>query len=320
KRLGGLQVARFLARNHPRILMYHRISPDGAPGTISVDQFREQIRLIKRSFEPISLTKLVKLYDQGIRPNHAVAVTFDDGYKDFAEYAFPILKEEGVPATLFVTTGFVNGETWLWPDQIRYLLKRINHNELLSLCFEEVNLKNNSDPDFTWQVLANYCLSLEDERKNEFIDELFKNFNIVKPGKAPPEYEAVSWEKINDMVGCGLELGCHSHTHPVLKNVHDKELYREIFLSKKILENNIGMEVSSFCYPNGQIDDFDERVKVEVKNAGYKFGVSAYPSTNPLKDCWAIGRYPGANERDNFEKILFGFVYLKNLFFCRVEV
>src|SRR5690606_33941413 len=99
---GGLQVSRYLARRHPRILMYHRIA-DRSNTDIDVATFRAQLKLITRHFNVLSLSELLARYDRGEEIENAVVITFDDGYEDFYRNAFPVLHEYQVPASLFVT-------------------------------------------------------------------------------------------------------------------------------------------------------------------------------------------------------------------------
>lgn len=310
--LGGLQLARILARHHPRILMYHRLSAKDEPGKIHVDQFRKQMRLIKRHFHPMNLTELLEAHEQGNVPNHAVVVTFDDGYADFAEYAFPIMQEEGIPSTLFITTGFVNGDLWLWPDQLRYL---VNHTETVG----PVEIPGLSTPidiqankEKAWNAIADYCLTIPNKQKVQLIDSLFNSLKVDTCFETPPEYKALSWSQVRDMCGKGLDLGSHSYSHPILTLLDPNELKYELTTSKQLIKNNLSFEPTLFCYPNGQYFDFDDNVKKEIRQAGYKVGVAAFPGTRPLEDIWEIKRYPVSSAQDSFNKLLFGFTFLSS--------
>lgn len=98
----------------PSILMYHSIAynPDD-PYTVPVDAFREQISwLIKHGFEIVSLSSLVQSIETrnyGIL-RKKVVITFDDGYRDFATDALPILLEYGATATVFLVTDMLGGK------------------------------------------------------------------------------------------------------------------------------------------------------------------------------------------------------------------
>jgi peptidoglycan/xylan/chitin deacetylase (PgdA/CDA1 family) len=137
--------------------MYHRVNGGNGVDGLNVDVFREQLRMIKKDFHPMALDDLVKAGERGTLPDNAVALTFDDGYRDFYEHAFPLLEEMGLPATLFVTTGFVSGELWLWPDQLKYVLENTNQ-KYLNLSELEASLETAAQRHVAWNLVSsNKC-------------------------------------------------------------------------------------------------------------------------------------------------------------------
>lgn len=307
--LGGLKLAKYLSRNHPKILMYHRITDDPKGEGLTADQFRQQVRIIKRDFVPMTLRDLLKAHENGKVPENAVVVTFDDGYADFAEVAFPILEAEGIPATLFVTTGFVNGDIWLWPDQIRYA---INHSSIdkLTLAGIDQELSIQGDPITSWNTIADYCLTITNQQKLTLIDALFDQLEVTKPSAPPSSFRPISWAQLADMVKRGLDVGSHSISHPILTKLDEIQLYDELKLSRQTLQRETGHPVEVFCYPNGGQSDFDERVQEKIKQCGYQYAVAAFPSRAPVSDRWCIKRYPVGPSLHMFEKSIFGFSYL----------
>jgi peptidoglycan/xylan/chitin deacetylase (PgdA/CDA1 family) len=95
-----------------RILTYHSVRP-GGPGSrssyVHPDDFAAQMRwLVGAGYEVVSLTTLVDALASGKAPSPRwVCLTFDDGYADNYEHAFPVLRQYGLPATIFVVTGKV---------------------------------------------------------------------------------------------------------------------------------------------------------------------------------------------------------------------
>ncbi len=99
------------AQPRPAILMYHRIgTPAVDPWGLAVSpkHFDEQLAVLCRTRVVLSLPDLVSRLERGTLPANAAAVTFDDGYADNLSEASPRLLEAGVPATLFVATGFLD--------------------------------------------------------------------------------------------------------------------------------------------------------------------------------------------------------------------
>lgn len=307
--IGGFQVAKFLSRHHPKIFMYHRIESREDGQGLSASQFRRHVAIIKDHFQPMTLSDLLSAKERGEVPPNAVVVTFDDGYADFAEAAFPILKEAEVPVTLFITTGFVNGDTWLWPDQIRYAIFNSQKHQLkfpaLDLTFD---IK--SRPTEAWSAIADYCLTISNEKKLDLIVDIFKKLEVPFPVRIPDEYSPVSWLQVNKMIEEGLDIGSHSITHPVLTKLNAEQLFEELKNSKNTIQQQTGKSVDVFCYPNGTTDDFDVAVKSLLAEIGYKYAVCAFPGKVPLNDTWCINRYPVGINLEFFKKNIYGLTFL----------
>jgi len=112
---GAYRIAKLLVRGLPRVLVYHRFGAHGCDANV----FDAQMEILKDEFNVIPLSSLYRALSKGkeIEP-HTVVITIDDGYADFREVAFPILKKYDLPATLYVVSDFVDQKTWLWPDVI----------------------------------------------------------------------------------------------------------------------------------------------------------------------------------------------------------
>ena len=109
-----------LGENRLSILIFHRVLESFdfmRSGEITAREFDAKMQLIARYFAPISLSDAVEHLKQGTLPKRAICVTFDDGYRDNAEVAYPILKKWNIPATFFVATGFLNGGR-MWNDSV----------------------------------------------------------------------------------------------------------------------------------------------------------------------------------------------------------
>lgn len=308
KPLGGLKLARFITRGHPRILMYHRITENGEKGTISVANFRKQMEMVRNNFNTTTLRDLISNADNASIRDYTVVVTFDDGYYDFAKYAYPILKELGIPVTLFVTTSFVNGDLWLWPDQIRYIIEQ---SEFDKIYLNEINslVEIKAKPEDAWNSIADYCLKLSNDEKYNFLLDISHKLEVDLPHTPPFEYSPITWEQLGPMVHDGLDLGSHSCTHPILTNLKADDLIKEVEGSKTCIENRLNVTPDAFCYPNGQQTDFNDGIKDIVRGVGYSYAVAAFPSQNPLKDRWAINRYPMGPSYEAAEKAVFGITY-----------
>lgn len=309
KLFGGFSLTRKVTRGHPRIIMYHRVLPLPDHDATTLDNFIEQLDLIKKYYEVITLNELITAQENGKSLKRTVVLTFDDGYYDFYEYAFPELKARGLKATIFVTTGFVDNQLWLWPDQLRYCLKETKFKEFY---VDELTSIFSPHKNFSkcWNEIADYCLTLDECEKKKFIESVFEKAGVIKPEHPPNEFRPVTWTQLDLMAKEGIEVGSHSHSHPILTKVDYKQLKDELNESKALIKKHLSLDDIGFCYPNGLSTDFDDKVKEEVELAGYRYGVSALILKDPLIDRWEIGRYPANKQKTIFKNHLYGVTYL----------
>src|SRR5690606_39204114 len=120
-------VRRLKERWTPRglILMYHRVGAGGADPwglRVSPEHFAEHLDVLTRRGSPMALSGLAEAVDRGRLPRRAVAVTFDDGYADNLHAAVPLLERHDVPATVFLTTGYLGGQREFWWDALEQVL------------------------------------------------------------------------------------------------------------------------------------------------------------------------------------------------------
>lgn len=117
---------KYLKHHIAIVLTYHRISDDSnVPDiTVSSKNFERQIVYLKKDFDIVSVDELIGRYRHNTQfKKDTVAITFDDGYKDNYTYAYPILRKYNVPATIFVTTGFIGEDGRMSKDDIMIMQK-----------------------------------------------------------------------------------------------------------------------------------------------------------------------------------------------------
>ncbi len=307
---GGYQLARQICRNQPRILMYHRFSHPPVKGWASPEFFEQQVRHIKDNYNPFSLVGLMQYKrEHGRMPSHAVVITVDDGYRDFYQYAYPILKKYQVPATLFVTTGFIERKLWLWPDKITWLLNQIDDiPEAIGVgdLVITVGPINDETRPVYWRQWIDHSLSLHDKEKHHFIDRLAERLGVTFPHSIPPQFEPVNWDELAEMQDNGIEIGGHTVTHPSLGRVTDSQAREEIFGCRDVLNEKLGRRQRTFCYPNGQPSDFQAFLPGLVKEAGFLGAVTAFPDASGTKDAYLMRRHVSGDNMFQFFKAVSG--------------
>ncbi len=266
---------RFLNRRAVPILMYHRFSRDEAFGKTSQTTFESHLYYLTKHYKIISLDELVGYKRNGEPvPPRSAAITIDDGYRDFYDIAFPVLKKFSLPATLYLVTGFVDGKNWIWTDKVRYVLG----NTSAERCDLVVGSKRmaatlgDSESRLTAAGSINSELKkMPDEEKDATLRVIASRMNVVIPDLPPDQFEALGWDEAREMKDANVEIGSHTANHPILTNVDEERLVDELLMSKSMLEERLQNESTHFCYPNGNVS---KRERDAVENAGYASAVT----------------------------------------------
>ena len=304
---GGLQVGRWISRRVPRILLYHRFGSDDEGRRTCADVFAQQMVFVKKHCHVMAMAELGELLRAGESlPDNTVVITVDDGYEDFYTHAFPVLIKYGLPATFYVTTGFVDRRLWLWPDRVSYMLENTLLRQWPLTIRGEERLRSPQDKRERrklWIEICQYCLSLEEQQKHLFLDDLAGRLEVNVPAEIPSDCAPVSCQQLQEMSRSGIEIGAHTATHPRLVKIPEGQLAEEIVGAKRRIEEIIGQPVLSFSYPNGDTDDYDDRLKDLVEKAGYLSAAVAYPNAG-TRDRFEIGRYSVGSGMREFQLLL----------------
>lgn len=306
-----------LTRHIPRIFLYHRFIElhDETGRKIDVDTFEWQLNKIKKAWNVVKLSDYLRMLRNGKKcASKLVILTVDDGYLDFYDVAYPLLKKYDFSATFFPTVNFVEGKIWLWPDRIHYILEQTQKQEITFEFFGKtfnINLCDPKNQQKAWQEMSDFCISITNESKLKFLSFLKKKMEIAVPKFPPPEYAAVNWTQLKEMSINGIEIGSHTLNHSILNKVPVNEISQEILISKNTLEDKLNIEVQTICYPNGRVEDINDNVISEVKKAGYLGGVvikNNYSNT----DRFRMPRMGISNDRLDFLWKLSGMEFLAN--------
>jgi len=312
---------RFANRHKALILTYHRFSENEKTYFTSRQLFREQIRYLKKHYNIVSLTSLANQLKTGSQlPQGCVAITIDDGYADSYEIAFPVLKEQGVPATIFVVTDFLDKKSWIWTDKMRFVMSRPREEELRVKIKDEVlELKlNGENSRYTSATRINNRLKkMSDDEKEKNIERIARELNLEIPATPPDEFAPLNWEQAREMDKNNFSVESHTVSHPILTNVTDERLKYELKESRDYLSDKLGREVKIFCYPNG---NFNERVLQTVERTGYESAVTTVQGFNENGvNRFALKRLDAEFDMIHFAQSTSGFELWRNKLRARVN-
>lgn len=289
-------MVRWLNRRGLRILMYHRFSDR--------DALARQCAHIRAHYAPVSMAQVADWLSSGNPlPENALAVTVDDGYRDFYQIAFPLFREYGIPATVYLVSSFLDRELWLWVDQVQYAFL---HGQA-----PRAELATTQSRQRAGREMIESLKRMPNAERLRLLAELPAQLHVSLPREIPPQYEPLRWDDVREMAAAGFEFGAHTRTHPVLSRLTGAEdLANEIAGSKRQIERQAGLEVNHFCYPNGSHEDFGPDAVEAVRAAGFHTAVTTvtglnYPGVNPLRLA-RIGVEPGLDP-DYFARCSAGF-------------
>jgi peptidoglycan/xylan/chitin deacetylase (PgdA/CDA1 family) len=305
---------RLANRSKALIVVYHRFSENGDRLATSARALREQLEYLKTYYRILPLSEVASYFREGKKlPSRVAAITVDDGYRDFFEIAFPILREYEVPASVFVATDFIDQRTWLWTDKLRYLTSRAATETLEATINDRalrIALGDTESRLVAASVVNSELKQIPDEAKEDMITRIASSLNVPLPYVPPGEFSPLTWEQVREMDAAGVEVGSHTMTHPILTNISRDRLRRELNESRFRLEEVLCRNVDLFCYPNG---DYDPMVSEEVKRAGYTCAVTSRHGLNN-RDANPLALRRIHTERDivHFVQSTSGFETLKN--------
>lgn len=309
ERLGVYSLGHYITRRMPRVLMYHRFAACTSHQRIGVDAFEQQILYLRKHFRLMTMGDLARRAGSGAVPERAAVITVDDGYSDFFIYAWPILRKYGVPATLYAVTNFISGSQWLWPDEIRYIVicgQPRAFQVCTAACIIDIDLRDEQMREASWRRLATHCLQLSNSGRREFIERVARTVGVEVPVTPTADYKAMTWEQLSSLAREGVEIGSHTVTHPRLTQIPLVEAWKELTHSKAEIERNIGVSVRSFCYPNGERDDYDERIVELVRLSGYESAtVTLKPGMGEV-NVYEVGRIAAQDSMPQFRRSVSG--------------
>jgi peptidoglycan/xylan/chitin deacetylase (PgdA/CDA1 family) len=286
--------------------MWHRFGPETTARAVGVDLFDAQMALLRERFELVNASQLSKARSEGRLRRNMVAVTIDDGYEDFIHYALPILTRYRIPATLYVTSEFIDQRLWLWPDLLRYAIENSSKDAIeceLSGQRRAIDLRTPSAREQAWHTLADHALTLPTNDAQQFLRTVTGELKTSVPDTPTAPFRALTWDQLREVARAGIEVGGHTCTHPLLTQCTESQIASEVGASKHDLESQLQVSVTSIAYPHGICDD---RVRRLVKQAGYENAYSGTAMDYRIHDAFDIKRCGGGDDMVSFRNAAYG--------------
>lgn len=317
--IAGLSMLRSMLKRDLRILAYHRVLSIADPDAFAFDhelisaseaRFRKQMTLLRERYNPIRFGDVIRALESGTAlPPRPVIVTFDDGYDDNYRVAFPILRELGVPATFFVSTGHVQSGLPYAYDWFVHVICRSAPGQLRIAalgvdCALPATIAQRRELAMD---LLDRLKSLDAQAQQAVIATLEQESDLPRT-RGHADCKPMNWEQLREMQAAGMEIGSHGVWHRMLAKLPPSEMHQEVHQSKQMLDGELALPVTTISYPVGGLDAYNEAVIESAKAAGYTLGCSYICGTNslPFSAAFQLRRLPVERHMDEawFEAML----------------
>lgn len=259
------------------ILIFHRVLSQADllfPGEQDARRFNQVLSWVGQWFQVMPLDEAVSRLGTGTLPARAAAITFDDGYADNVTNALPILQKHGMTATFFVATSFLDGGR-MWNDSIIEAVRSVRDKalDLRDAGLGYFDLHSDEQRRITIESLLGHIKYLGPHERQDAVAQV-----IDIAGGGLPDDLMMRSEQVLALRNAGMQIGAHTCSHPILKNIPDEQALSEISNSKIVLESLLGQSVSLFAYPNGKPDmDYSAKHVAMVRQAGFVAALSTAP-------------------------------------------
>jgi peptidoglycan/xylan/chitin deacetylase (PgdA/CDA1 family) len=285
--IGAVRADRWLrvvARGRGVILMFHHVRPwrprNFAPNRLLeiTPEFLDAVltELQREGFEIIPLDAVPdRLCSSCGRP--FAVLTFDDGYRDNVEYAWPVLKRYRAPWTLFVTTEFAEGHGRLWWLELEEAIADLDRVVLAGEgCALDLFSRTAGEKEVAFETVYRRLRAGSEKHLRRVIADL-----AVRGGVSGSQINAelcLSWDEIQMLARePGVTIGAHTLSHPMLAKLDPMTAAHEIAGSKALLERHLGRPIKHLAYPIGDAASAGAREFRLARQAGFATAVTSRP-------------------------------------------
>ncbi len=274
------------------VLAYHRVTDPVQAGfdtfapnvSATPVHFAAQMDFVARHFNVVSLADAQNwLAGQRPLPLHPLLITFDDGYRDNLEHAFPVLQQHGFPAVIFLATNYIGQKKPFFWDLAAYCFY---HTQKDTAVLPLAGPQQWADEKTRSRVMYQWLESLKwlpNAAKETAVQQLPDSLDVAIPADAFARL-CLSWDQVRRMAAAGITFGAHTQNHPILTRISLEEAEKEIRGSQARIVNETGQPVTAFAYPNGQAADFNPALQEILQRAGFNAAFTLLPGpTRPAE-------------------------------------
>jgi peptidoglycan/xylan/chitin deacetylase (PgdA/CDA1 family) len=255
------------------IFLYHRINPERDPFWDPIDprQFERQIIFLKKNYTIVQLESFLDSSTKVASKKPLASIVFDDGYRDFMEYALPILQRHQVPSSMYVVTDCVDQLDPIWTFKLDYLFQKTKRRRIQIAKKEgiqKITWGSEEEKIIFAKKIKPELKKIKNADRENICQQIFKQLNDIEV----PENLYMDWEDLREINREGVVIGSHTTSHAMLGNVEIKErIVSELKESANRIKEELGFFPKTISYPIGS---YSPEVKKIAQELGYTYGLA----------------------------------------------
>lgn len=279
---------RISSRSGIIVLTFHRVLEDSglrqtdSPAGMIVrrETFEHLLRFLQENCEVVDLLS-PPIFGTTANGYPRIAITFDDGWKDTAEAAFPLAQRHQLPFTVFLCPDLVGQPVPFWPEKVLRTWRKAvacpAEQQRLATIFARFSLSEKTEPvsRVVGEQLVARLKGLPAEERQKVVAEV-TNGQRVAASRSPQDGidATMNWEDVTRLSSQQIAIGSHTVNHELLTTLPNPQADREIRDAKQKIENRVHCECRLFAYPNGS---WSPQIRQLVEQAGYTHAFSNQP-------------------------------------------
>ncbi|CAN5242456.1 polysaccharide deacetylase family protein [soil metagenome] len=309
---GAHRLARNFVGGLGTILTFHHVRP-ALPDAFQPNRgieitpafLEEAVTGLRRAdVEIVSIDEARERIVAGKSAKRFVVLTFDDGFRDNLEFAWPILKRHGVPFTMYVASSFADGTGVLWWVVLERAVAR---NDRI-----EVDL-DGAERTFDCSTLQAKCESfstlywwLRARERQEDIDKVIAEIAFgygIDTGKLCREL-CMGWDELSTLAADPLvTIGSHTVSHPFLAKLSADAVRAEMAGANRRIAEKLGKEPQHFAYPVGDHGAAGPRDYAIASELGYRTAVTTEPGVLFARHGGQLSALPRISVNGEFQRL-----------------
>lgn len=299
-----------VARGAGAILMLHHVRPwqprDFAPNRILeiTPEFLEKVieQVKDAGFEAVSLDDAYLRMTGQVRSDKPfVCFTFDDGYRDNRDFAFPILKRHNIPLTVYVPAHFADGRGKLWWLTLEDAVRTLDELDVVVAgTRHQLSCRSACEKQRAFEQIYWPLRQLPDAQVHAIVDRLA--FQAGIDPMAAGRQLIMGWQELREIAQDPLvTIGGHTLSHPSLAKLPEDAARTEIAESIRRIEDGLGMSCEHFSFPYGDEGSAGPREFEIAKQLGTKTAVTTAKGLVPSGDEFNIHAIPRLSLNGDFQ-------------------